>query len=623
MPATAIYVTPDDLAQVVGELSLLKDRVAKLESGVVPQPPVPPQPPAPDPITLSIAPVSASVKVGESLQFQATTNGAKGVEWRVLFAGGPSSSVGAIDQSGLFTAGSVPADAVVKATSLDDSFKFASATVRITAPIVPPVPDPGPNPPQPPVGIRLRKASLVYKGAFRVPHYKDAVDQLALGGAGLAYNAAKNSLFISGFHNGSVCEISVPELSLSKSQADLKEATILQGFRAVLPDMPVPLYGDILLGGLLVYEGKLIGTVYAYYTGANDQATSHFVFDSLDLTTAKLHGLYKPSGSARFIAGAMATVPAKWQPSFGPAITGQADLSILATTSSGPSVFGFDPSQLVGPEPTTVFPVSPLLYYPADKPLAAYGEQVGPIQAGTTSITGKVFVGDSILFFGKTGTNWNGYGEVEWYNDPAAGGKGPHSMNGEYTAQVWAYDANDLASVKQGAKQPWEVMPYEVWNFEPAFGQASKLTGGVAYDEKNGLVYLAMKDCDYTELYDHPPIILVFAIDASIVDKTPAIGTLCAVSDSHTPHPSDHALGLSLHACNCYDGDGSGIKTVEFYDGPKLLGVGTPGVGSLSHDYSLVVAAGTFKPGTVTITALARTNAGAVSNPISYTFGVK
>ena len=46
------------------------------------------------------------------------------------------------------------------------------------------------------------------------------------------------------------------------------------------------------------------------------------------------------------------------------------------------------------------------------------------------------------------------------------GGKGPHSVNGDYAYQVWAYNANDFLAVEDGQMQPWEVQPYATWNLD-------------------------------------------------------------------------------------------------------------------------------------------------------------
>src|SRR5262249_33765576 len=146
-----------------------------------------------------------------------------------------------------------------------------------------------------------------------------------------------------------------------------------------------------------------------------------------------------------------------------PYLTGLADVPIIATSSSGPAAFGFNPKDL-GRE---VAPALPYLHYPERNPLGPYSGPANPVQNGSTSVNGAAFVPgtSSVLFFGTTATNHCGYGIPEEYGDREDGGKGPHSLNGEYAFQVWAYDANDLAAVRQGKKQPWQVQPYDVWNF--------------------------------------------------------------------------------------------------------------------------------------------------------------
>src|SRR5581483_6256262 len=184
----------------------------------------------------------------------------------------------------------------------------------------------------------------------------------------------------------------------------------------ILPGLPVKLAGATdgeFIGGLLVDKEQLIGTDYAYYSGANKQTTSHFVLSSLKLTEAKVGGLYQVGGlGGRYVAGYMTAIPNDWQTALGaPYLTGQADIPIINTSSSGPSAFGFD-SKALGPK---VAPATPYVYYPVDKPLGPYTGVINPLQNGTTSVTGAVFVPGTrtVLFFGTTGVNFIGYGNPE------------------------------------------------------------------------------------------------------------------------------------------------------------------------------------------------------------------
>src|SRR5205085_1731802 len=47
------------------------------------------------------------------------------------------------------------------------------------------------------------------------------------------------------------------------------------------------------IGGLMVVNGQLVGTDYAYYDAAGQAQVSHFVLSSLDLSTARVGGLYQ------------------------------------------------------------------------------------------------------------------------------------------------------------------------------------------------------------------------------------------------------------------------------------------------------------------------------------------
>ncbi|HXN21190.1 MAG TPA: hypothetical protein VOA41_00435 [Candidatus Dormibacteraeota bacterium] len=92
----------------------------------------------PPPTTVTIAPTSASVALGQSVQFTATVVGATSpaVTWQVNSVTGGNSSVGTTSGNGLYTAPAQlpnPATVTVTAVSSADPTKRASASVTITA----------------------------------------------------------------------------------------------------------------------------------------------------------------------------------------------------------------------------------------------------------------------------------------------------------------------------------------------------------------------------------------------------------------------------------------------------------------------------------------------------------
>jgi len=96
---------------------------------------------------------------------------------------------------------------------------------------------------------------------------------------------------------------------------------------------------------------------------------------------------------------------------------------------------------------------------------------------GASRAAGAVFPNGSrsVLYFGQLGVGQFCYGQATsdptlagktyepgvYCYDPTSGSKGSTAY--PYKFLVWAYDANDLAAVRSGTKQDWEVVPYATW----------------------------------------------------------------------------------------------------------------------------------------------------------------
>ena len=391
--------------------------------------------------------------------------------------------------------------------------------------------------------------NLQYVGAFRIPagHFNGGAfngnDDFYYGGSALAFNPANNSLFMVGMPDAqAVAEVSIPSFIVNSSNlSNLATATVLQPFMAPLPRFPRNPSNANKIGGLMVVNGQLIGTAYVYYDGPGTAIYSHFMLNSLDLKTATVSGLYQVgSQSAGLVAGYMSAIPGEWQTALGsPYLTGQSDISIISRTSSGPAAFGFDP-KLLGSD---VAPATPYFYYPLSNQLGPDRGPADPIRNGSTMNGGTVFVPGtrSLLFFGYTGANYSGYGEgATW----AAGNtlKGGQSLNGDYAMQVWAYDANYFLAVKNGSLQPWQVQPYDVWNFTVPHTTAAKV-GGVAFDAATGRIYVSVlyvDSCNDSQgQYACLPLIEVYQVTPSQATGSiaPQIGTLTGAPNVSIPSP--------------------------------------------------------------------------------------
>ncbi|HEY7424195.1 MAG TPA: hypothetical protein VH682_08180 [Gemmataceae bacterium] len=367
--------------------------------------------------------------------------------------------------------------------------------------------------PQPPG--RTLASILEYVGAFRFPGDKVGASTFASGGTAIAFNPVNNSLFVIGHdRDQAVAEAKIPDTVVnSKKLSDLPTAKVLQPFVRILSRIPhFPLEGNVKIGGLLVVDGKLIGTAYVYYDGDGKAVKSHFRLDSLNLSSAKVEGLFQVGKlGGGFVGGYMTAIPNEWQADLGaPYMTGLSATNIHGRTSSGPAAFGFNPAQL---SMKAAAPVTPYLYYPLKHQTLGATNSTNPVWNGTTEITGVFFVpgSRSVLFFGSHGVGKYFYGEAAAANDPNRGGKGDHSVNGKYAYQVWAYNVDDFVAVKKGKKQPWQIKPYDVWNLDFPHPEGSKHIGGVAFDPATGRLYVSQMFAARIG-YDYAPLIQVFKL---------------------------------------------------------------------------------------------------------------
>lgn len=358
----------------------------------------------------------------------------------------------------------------------------------------------------------LQQSDLRYVGAFRLPRGKLGVSKCSYGGKALAYNAKNNSLFMVGHsHHQAVGEFAIPTRIVNDPDVnELTVATVLQPFFTILDRVPnYTLEGNTQIGGLLVIDDRIIGTVYEYYDADTDARDSHFVISSLNLENANVAGLFQVGQfGGGFVGGFMTEVPPEWQPVFGSNyLTGQAALSIMGRTSAGPAAFTFDPAALAI---NRAAKARPLVFYP---PRHRLGWETNPVYNGTSKVTGMVFPAAtrSVLFFGSHGTNEVSYGLAKDANDQARPNKGYHSKNGEYEYQVWAYDAQQLVAVNEKRIAPWSIRPYAVWHLTFPQNEPGKRIGGAAWDASRRRLYVSQLRADFSN-HRSQPLIQVFEI---------------------------------------------------------------------------------------------------------------
>jgi hypothetical protein len=383
-------------------------------------------------------------------------------------------------------------------------------------------------------GRLLAAGDLVYQGAFKLPHGPVGSSSFDYGGTAIAFNPERGSLFIVGHdQQQQVAEIAIPAIVNSSWLLRLNTATVLQPFADVTrgrlasinPDDP----NTKKIGGLFPYKQHLIATGYSFYDANASQRVSHFV-SGQDLTGAGgARGPFKVGDvAAGLVSGYLAGVPARWQDALGGDLfTGQCCLSVISRTSYGPALFSVRAAELGGESSAAA---TPLLYYPKDHPLLEPGTSGSGYDAtsrlfnGATAVKGVVFPEGtrSVLFFGRQGRGTFCYGPGtdnkdlagqqadegvdRWCFDPSDPSKGTHAHPYEY--YVWAYDATDLAAVKKGARQPWDILPYATWTLRLPFSEPGDARlNGAAYDAATGRLFVsqAFGDGEY-------PLIHVFTI---------------------------------------------------------------------------------------------------------------
>lgn len=375
-----------------------------------------------------------------------------------------------------------------------------------------------------PTGLRrLAQDELQYQGAFRVPSDELNGISFSFGGAPAAFNPDNDSLFI-GTHSGHVAEVSIPAPVNSADVAELPFARLLQPFADPSNGrIKTDIQSDgVSLAGLLVHNRRLLGSAVIFYDATHSQNLSHFSRPlTLDEPAASKLVRVWDSGKTGFVAGYMASVPPEWQSRLGgTAVTGQCCLAIINRTSWGPSAFVFDPAEVNAGRHADA---QPLVYYNGQHPTLGPWEGSNAVYGATTEVGGMAIVSGTrtALFVGRNGTGpfcyGNGTGDraladkreggEAYCYDPTSTDKGQHAY--PYHYQVWAYDLSELAEVRAGRRDPWEVKPYGVWPIQFPIAEPGVRIGGVAYDVAGRRLFVAQKQAD-RDGYAHRPLIHVF-----------------------------------------------------------------------------------------------------------------
>lgn len=341
----------------------------------------------------------------------------------------------------------------------------------------------------------LTAGNLSYLGAYKLP-----VESGWTYGYERRIHFADGKIFVTGTDvNLTLAELTPPATLGSGAYSGLPAATTVQplaGLHGRIANWSTS--GLDRIGGLCkLTDGRLCVSYYEMYDANSGATNSHVLLDGT-LAAGTVTPLRTLTGAphAGYVGGHMQRVPAEHQAKLGAAyLTGQGSISILARTSYGFSLFGFNPAALASGNT----PASPLLYYNEVHPLGPYDGQSSAWNS-TCKFAGFAVVRGyrTVLFFGRLGTGPTFYGVPQSTDptapnyDPAVAGNGFHAY--PYRYQVWAYDLNDLEAVRLGIKQPWEPMPYATWELTIPTPWPARWIGGVGYDEATNRITVCQQD---------------------------------------------------------------------------------------------------------------------------------
>lgn len=404
---------------------------------------------------------------------------------------------------------------------------------------------------------RLSHADLSYQGAFRLPDALNwGARGMSYYPAG---NGGAGSLLVTGFQglltpSGEPCyegltgcaayfaELAIPAPSTAPSWEDLPVAALLRGptiFDGGLVATVEEAYSFVSGIQFVPHQGsqtsdKIYGGLNVWYPeGAFGDASFPTVWMS-ELDGSNARGVFHvgpasdPVFHGRRMGEYLFRVPQWYADAYlggRTLVTGRSRGTPLsagvggptAGGSQGPTLFAFRPWQTESP--SSDLDAIAMLYYRAKYPDCA-GPDIGvggqPVDCDYPGFsmcdewTGADFVARgskrAIVLLGHKGCTSCYYcdetaSDPECHATPRPGecdrrcneSRGYHC--GPYTRQVIFYDVDELGQVATGARAPWTVLPYQIWEpnefyLKPTDGNTCGDVGGMAYDSAGARLFM-------------------------------------------------------------------------------------------------------------------------------------
>lgn len=364
---------------------------------------------------------------------------------------------------------------------------------------------------------------LAFLGAFRV-EFGDSVSDTNYAVGTLAFNPDRHSLFIAGHaqHNA-IAEFAVPEPSMETDVVALPVVSeSLQPFVQVLDRSPSGNPEGInRVTGMLWLDGQLLVNAENWYdAGGQNQDTTLVVRDATDLGGV-VDGYFELDGAAH-AGGYMAPIPAEWQSALGGRfLTGWAsNYSIISRYSVGPSLFSFEPNDILESAAGATGPVGTVAHMDFPHGGEHYmGDDALDAEEGSASdlwnflsrgVYGFIVPGTrTFAVLGSSGGVDSGIGYKITQNDGnLCGGYCAYDAN-DYYNYYWYFDLDEILA----AAETYEPRPYAYGRWSVPFDDGGRhhIIGG-AIDQATSTLYLALANAGQVGEYDRPPLILVLGM---------------------------------------------------------------------------------------------------------------
>lgn len=364
---------------------------------------------------------------------------------------------------------------------------------------------------------------LTYKGAFKTPTGRTQISEdlyatFQSSGAAAAYNPYNNSLFLAArfetkYYNKlypAIAEISIPE-PVTGELADLPEAQIITNYTDCISNVINQIeaaYGHGEghgIGGLMVYNDYLIGTIYRWHNCGEPLPVSHFYtmrtnYDKsntsglLSINAGELNGLTAPAGA---MAGYMVQLPSEWQNKLGyKALTGSLFGEEIGgrnnRCSNGTAAFGFNPEEFLS---ASEIDGEQFMYYSLDYPMDSV------FFNKAHNINGMAFIEYSDNGEQKPAIVYG----VRYGNPPYFWDSGYRATS--YDAKLYFFNPDDLLAVKNGTLKQYELIPYYTINLSQYFYNTECKLKSMTYNPNTKNLYIVEEKAN-----DVYPVVHVFQV---------------------------------------------------------------------------------------------------------------